>query len=74
MTGGYPARCGKCGHLAVSEEALDDHFDKANHPADPDYPLYAARVRVELAEESLALSEAALAEARANLARIEAQS
>lgn len=72
MTGGYPARCGKCGHLAPSDDALEKHLEDARHLYDADYPLYQAQIRVEHAEESLALSEAQLAEARARLADLEA--
>lgn len=48
-----PWVCAKCGHEATSEVALNRHLEQADHVHDLDYPLFAARVRMEADKETV---------------------
>lgn len=63
--------CGKCAYVAESDEALDAHFDEADHPADPDFPVFMARRNVDMLRDELDATAVRLASAELVLARIE---
>lgn len=61
-------QCAKCGRICSDADSLETHFEEAQHHMDADYPVFRARVRVELAAEAVRSAEAKLDEARAELA------
>ena len=67
----YPALCAFCQTLTPSRAALEAHLEAANHAADPAYPLFYARRRVDVAQEWVEIAQAALDAAHDNLARLE---
>lgn len=58
-------QCQKCRDSFSSADDLEQHFIDAKHSADPDYPLYCAKVQYELAVELHRRSAASLTAAKA---------